>query len=223
MELHCPDCGLPIPTSEVAPSAGLAVCRSCDKTFGLEACQTAAPIGSRFHPLPTDPPKGVTVEELMDGFRLTLTTRNGAAFFLIPFMIVWSGFSLGGIYGTQIYKGEFDLGQSLFGIPFVLGTLLFGSIALMSAFGKVVLEVRNGVLLHRVGFLGLYWTRRRDWNAFDRAELEESTRRGKGGYSTSYSISLKGPDGDHEVASGVTRERLAWALRYLNAKLALGR
>ena len=223
MELHCPDCGLPIPASEVAPSAGLAVCRSCDKSFGLEACQAAAPIGSRFQPLPTNPPKGVTVEELMDGFRLTLTTRSAAAFFLIPFMLIWSGGSLGGIYGTQIYKGEFDLTQSLFGIPFVLGTLFFGTIALMSAFGKVILEVRNGVLLHRTGFLGLYWSRRRDWNAFDRAELEESTRRGKNGYSTSHSISLKGPDGEHEVASGVTRERLAWALRYLNAKLALGR
>ena len=223
MQLHCPDCGLPIPASEIAPSAGLAVCRSCDKSHGLEACQAAAPIGSRFQPLPTDPPKGVTVEERMDGFRLTLTTRSAAAFFLIPFMLVWSGGSLGGIYGTQIYKGEFDLKLSLFGIPFVLGTLLFGTLALMSAFGKVVLEVRNGILLHRVGFLGLYWTRRRDWTGFDRAELEESTRRGKNGYNTTHSIALKGPVGEHAVASGVTRERLAWALRYLNAKLALGR
>lgn len=223
MELHCPDCGLPIPASEIAPSAGLAVCRSCDKSHDLEACKVAAPIGSRFHPLPTDPPKGVTVAEGMDGFTLTLSARSKAAFFLIPFMCVWSGFSLGGIYGTQIYKGEFDLKLSLFGIPFVLGTLLFGSIALMSAFGKVVLEVRNGVLLHRVGFLGLNWTRRRDWTAFDRAELQESTSRGKNGYRTTHSIVLKGDAGEHELASGVDRARLAWALRYLNARLALGR
>ena len=182
----------------------------------------AAPIGSRFQPLPTDPPKGVSVEERMDGFRMVLTTRSGVAFFLIPFMCVWSGFSLGGIYGTQIYKGEFDLKLSLFGIPFVLGTLLFGSIAMMSACGQVVLEVRNGLLRHRMGFLGLYWTRQRDWNSYERAELVESTRRSKGGYSTSYSILLKGPAGEHEVASGVTRDRLAWALRYLNAKLATG-
>ncbi len=223
MELHCPDCGLPIPASEVAPSAGLAVCRSCDKSFGLGACMSAAPIGSRFQPLPTDPPKGVLAEELMDGFRLTLSTRSAAAFFLVPFMMVWSGFSLGGIYGTQIWKGEFDLKLSLFGIPFVLGTLLFGALALMSACGKVVLEQRNGILLHRVGFLGLHWTRRRDWGAFDRAELEESTRRRKGGYSTTFAVVLKGPGAEHSLGSGVSRERLAWALRYLNARLALGR
>jgi hypothetical protein len=211
---------LPIPASEVAPSAGLAVCRSCDKSHSLEACKAAAPIGSRFHPLPTDPPKGVRVEERMDGFRLTLSTRSAAAFFLIPFMMVWSGFSLGGIYGTQIFKGEFDWKLSLFGIPFVLGTLLFGTIALMSAFGQVVLEQRNGVLLHRVGFLGLFWTRRRDWTGFERAELEESTRRG---YGSTWSIALKGSGGEHGLGSGVDRERLAWVLRYLNAKLALGR
>lgn len=222
MQLHCPDCGLPIPASEVAPSAGLAVCRSCDKSFGLEACKVAAPIDNRFQPLPTDPPRGVRVEELMDGFRLTLSTRTKAAFFLIPFMCVWSGGSLGGIYGTQIYKGEFDLKLSLFGIPFILGTLLFGSIALMSALGQVVLEQRNGILLHRIGFLGLFWTRRRDWNAYERAELQETTSRRKSGYSTSWSIALKGPAGEHELGSGVDRERLAWVLRYLNAKLALG-
>jgi len=223
VELHCPDCGLPIPASEIAPSAGLAVCRSCEKSHGLEACKAAVPIGSRFQPLPTDPPRGVAVEERMDGFVLTLSTRSGAAFFLIPFMLVWSGGSLGGIYGSQLHKGEFDLKLSLFGIPFVLGTLLFGSIALMSAFGKVVLEVRNSGLVHRVGFLGLSWTRRRDWTAYDRAELQESTRRGKNGYRTTHSIVLKGPAGEHELGSGVDRERLAWVLRYLNARLALGR
>lgn len=223
VELHCPDCGLPIPASEIAPSAGIAVCRSCDKSHGLEACKAAAPIGSRFQPLPTDPPKGVAVEERMDGFVLTLSTRSGAAFFLVPFMCVWSGGSLGGIYGSQLYKGEFDLGLSLFGIPFVLGTLLFGAIAMMSACGKQVLEVRNDTLLHRIGFLGLFWTRRRDWTAFDRAELHETHRRRKGGYSSTHSIALKGPGGEHEVGSGVDRERLAWALRYINARLALGR
>lgn len=223
MQLHCPDCGLPIPASEVAPSAGLAVCRSCDTSHGLEACKAAAPIGSRFQPLPTDPPKGVAVEELMDGFVLTLSTRSGAAFFLIPFMLVWSGFSLGGIYGSQVLSGEFDWKLSLFGIPFVLGTLLFGSVAMMSAFGKVVLEVRNGVLLHRVGFLGLLRTRRRDWTAFDHAELRETHHRGKGGYNATHSIVLKGPAGEHELGTGVDRVRLAWALRYLNARLALGR
>ena len=56
-------------------------------------------------------------------------------------MCVWSGFSLGGIYGSQIAAGEFNLGLSLFGIPFVLGTLFFGSLAVMTVRGKVVIAV----------------------------------------------------------------------------------
>ena len=223
MEFFCPDCGLPIETADLAPADGIAVCRFCEKPHALAACQAALPFEHRNILPEAAPPKGVKVEETMDGFRLTLSTRSCIAFFLVPFTLFWAGGSLGGIYGTQIYKGEFDLKLSLFGIPFILGTLLFGSIALMSAFGKVVLEVRNGVLLHRVGFLGLNWTRRRDWTSFDRAELQESTSRRKGGYSTTHSIVLKGDAGEHEVASGVDRARLAWALRYLNARLALGR
>ena len=38
-------------------------------------------------------------------------------------MLIWSGGSLGGIYGTQIANQEFSLLQSLFGIPFIIGTI----------------------------------------------------------------------------------------------------
>ena len=65
------------------------------------------------------------------------------AFFLVPFMCVWSGGSLGGIYGSQFFQSKFDLSMSLFGIPFVLGTLLFGSFALMTVCGKVVVSIRE--------------------------------------------------------------------------------
>lgn len=223
VELHCPECGLPIPASEIAPSAGLAVCRSCDQSFAIEACKTAVPFGQRAQPMPTHPPKGVQVEESMDGFRVSVTTRSAIAWFLVPFMCVWSGGSLGGIYGTQIYKGEFNLFQSLFGIPFFLGTLLFGSIAMMALCGKYILEVRGDEFRHRVGFLGLYWTRRRRWSDYDRAELAEQTSRTRrGGYSVQHQILLKGPEQEYDCCSGAQRERLAWIVKYLNAKIAAG-
>ena len=58
-------------------------------------------------------------------------------------MLVWSGASLGGIYGTQIIDREFDLIQSLFGIPFILGSLLFWTLALMAIWGKVEITLNN--------------------------------------------------------------------------------
>jgi hypothetical protein len=92
------------------------------------------------------------------------------AIFLVPFMCVWSGFSLGGIYGTQIVDGKFNLVLSLFGIPFVIGTLLFGSIAVMSVCGKITLTVDNnlGRLFAGVGPIG--WTRQFDWASITRIE-----------------------------------------------------
>jgi hypothetical protein len=85
-------------------------------------------------------------------------------------MCVWSGGSLGGIYGSQIVNGEFNLGMSLFGIPFVLGTLLFGSIALMTVCGKVVIatEDDDGRVFEGVGPIG--WTRRFNWGSISAVE-----------------------------------------------------
>jgi len=223
VELHCPDCGLPIPVADIAPAAGLVVCRSCDKSYPLEASKVALPITERDHPLPVAPPAGVQAEEGMGGFTLTLSTRSAAAFFLVPFMLVWSGGSLGNIYGSQIYKGTFDPTLSLFGIPFVLGTLVFGSLALMALCGKHRLEVQGDVLRHRVGFLGVYWTRRRRWSDYERAEINETTSRTRrGGYSVQHQVLLKGPSQEYTCCTGVRRERLAWAVKYLNAKLASG-
>lgn len=224
MELHCPDCGLPIPAADIAPAAGLVVCRSCDQSYPLEASKVAVPISEREHPLPVAPPAGVQAEEGMGGFTLTLSTRSAAAFFLVPFMLVWSGGSLGGIYGSQIYKGVFDLTLSLFGIPFLLGTLVFGSLALMALCGKHRLEVQGDTLHHRRGFLGLYWTTRRRWSDYDRAEINETTSRTRdGGYSVQHQILLKGQTQEYTCGTGVSRVRLAWAVKYLNAKLASGR
>ena len=97
-----------------------------------------------------EPPPGAWYQEDFDGFVVGATTRHPIAFILVPFMCVWSGFSLGGIYGSQIAQGRFNLFESLFGIPFIIGTLIFGSMALMSVCGKVIVRVRDsGGNVHR--------------------------------------------------------------------------
>lgn len=86
-------------------------------------------------------------------------------------MCVWSGFALGGIYGSQIVKGQFNLVMSLFGIPFVLGTLFLGSMAVMSVCGKVIVSVDRdgeGQVFTGVGMIG--WTRRFHWASMTAVE-----------------------------------------------------
>ena len=60
---------------------------------------------------------------------------------LISFLCLWSSVSMWSIYGQQIVQGKFELTGSLLGLPFVLGTLVFGSAVLMAVCGKVVVQV----------------------------------------------------------------------------------
>src|SRR5262249_50986274 len=107
-----------------------------------------------------EPPRGAWFKETDRGWLVGASIRSAVAFFVVPFMCVWSGISLGGIYGTQIVKGELNLGMSLFGIPFIYGTLLWGSIAAMTVCGKVIVttEDDDGRVFVGVGPIG--WTGR---------------------------------------------------------------
>lgn len=83
---------------------------------------------------------------------------HGPRFFSCRSRVSGLGGALGGIYGSQIMAGEFNLMLSLFGIPFVLGTLFLGSIALMTVCGKVVVSTSydQGKIFTGVGPFG--WT-----------------------------------------------------------------
>ena len=60
--------------------------------------------------------------------------------------MVWSGFSLGGIYGSQFSFGQFNLGALFFGLIFVMGSIFLASKAAMSVFGEVRFELKGDTL-----------------------------------------------------------------------------
>lgn len=164
MKVNCPKCRREIPPADINVEKDIALCRNCNETFSFaDLLEQSKGPGIDL----TRPPKGVWFQRRTQGFELGSTTRSASAFFMIPFMCVWSGFSLGGIYGTQIYHQKFNLAMSLFGIPFVLGTLLFGSMAVMAACGKAVVAVDRdeGRVFLGVGPVG--WTRRFKWSAVE--------------------------------------------------------
>jgi hypothetical protein len=134
----------------------VARCSGCDEVYTLSSLVQAGESGP-FDP--NDAPPGAWFRSEFNGFRVGASTRSPIAFFLVPFMCVWSGFSLGGIYGTQFVQGRFNLLSSLFGIPFVLGTLFLGAMALMAVCGKVVVNVSEseGAVFTGIGSLG--WQR----------------------------------------------------------------
>lgn len=163
MKITCRSCRTVLPASQLNVSTDVAVCHHCDETFSISEAITRTPDDKNFDL--RDAPSGAWFYDDGTGWQLGASTRHISAWFLVPFMIVWSGFSLGGIYGSQIVQGKFDLTLSLFGIPFLFGTLLFGSIAIMSLMGKVTISVYRdeGRVFTGVGPFGL--TKTFDWSA----------------------------------------------------------
>ena len=98
------------------------------------------------------PPRGVRVSRnLLGGTDFIYRRINPVVFFLLPFTALWSGLSLGGIYGSQLKNRDFDPVMSLAGIPFVLGTLLLiGVMAFMFA-GSWRVRLERGRLTLFVG------------------------------------------------------------------------
>lgn len=191
----------------------------------MEACQAAVPFADRpFVPVMT-PPKGVDLVETMDGFRLTISTRSCVAFFLVPFTLFWAGGSLGGLYGTQIAKGEFNWMMSLFGLPFLAGSVFLIGLTVMTVAGRCVVELAGGKFSIRTGALGVYRTQSAPWHDVRSCRLTEATRRGRNSYHTSFQVEFKVDGGkDLEVsAAGVERETALWLARFLAGRIQRGR
>ncbi|MEN9652775.1 MAG: hypothetical protein RL303_495 [Verrucomicrobiota bacterium] len=224
VEFHCPDCGLPIATEDLAPAQGLAVCRFCEKPFPLAASQAAVPYERRTSVPELAPPKGVSLVETMDGFHLSISTRSWAAVFLVPFTLVWSGGSLGGIYGTQFAKGYFSLTMSLFGLPFLIGSVFLIGLTVMAVAGRSIVELAGGRLRLRTGALGVYRTKSADWRDVRGCRLTEVSRRGRNGYSTSFQVEVAVEGGKPLlVGIGAERETMLWVSRFLAGRIRRGR
>ena len=223
MKFHCPECGLPIAVADLAPAQGVAVCSFCEKWYSLAACQEAVPFEQRNIVPEPALPKGVQLAETMDGFRLTLSTRSWfASFILVPFTLVWSGGSLGGIYGTQIAKGEFDLVQSFFGLPFLAASVPLIAITVMVVAGRYVVELAGGKFSIRVGALGVYWTTQSAaWDDVISCRLTETSRRGRRDYSPTFKVEIA-CDGGKRLEldrAGSERETLLWVSRFLAVRI----
>jgi hypothetical protein len=213
MELRCPKCHKRIEGESLNAAKDLAVCTACGQVFQiseLSGFSDDSPAAS------LSPPNGTWFRSEGGRWEVGATTKSWAALFLIPFMCVWSGLSLWGIYGTQFVKGEFNLTESLFGIPFVLGIIVFWSIAVMTVCGKVTVTTDGdrGKVFVGVGNIG--WRKQFVWSAIRAVREESSNLRYPGGQGVSICL-----EGDRRVAfgSGISPERRYFLVRTLRAHL----
>ena len=218
--MNCPECKSKISKEEINVQTDLVHCQNCGNIFSLSG-QVLNGISSIYDNKfdLSKPPKGAWVEDNGQQVVIGATTRSPMAFFLVPFMLVWSGGSIGGIYGTQILSGKFDLFSSLFGIPFLLGSVLFWSIALMSIWGKVeiTLDKLGGTVFTGIGMIG----RRKKFLWKDVATISEKASLWKKSGSKNTSIHMEGTS-RISFAGGVNSSRMYFllnALKYYHRKI----
>jgi hypothetical protein len=157
-EYQCPHCSSAIAPEDVNVATDLALCRDCGKTSSFQQVVSMSSVSEETL---DHPPRGIHMMRNQHGGRKVVFRRvSPALLFLVPFTAVWAGGSMFGIYGTQIKEGKFDLGQSLFGIPFLIGSIVLVSIILFLAFGRweMVLDRGTGKVFAGLGKVG--WTRR---------------------------------------------------------------
>lgn len=152
--MKCSNCGTEILNENINIKADIAQCHQCQHIFKISESLDSE-VEDNFDL--ENPPNGAWIRRESGSVVLGATTRSPIAFFLVPFMIVWSGGSLGGIYGSQLAKGQFDPVSSVFGIPFLMGSVIFWSLALMAIWGKVELrlDMKGGRAFTGLGTIGL--------------------------------------------------------------------
>lgn len=174
-EYICPFCRANINLADVNVSTDLALCRACGKTssFALVSGNASVTLDAIDHI-----PKHIQVEtNPVLGKTITYRKKSAILLFLIPFTAIWSGGSMWGIYGTQLARGHIDWGKSLFGIPFLIGTVILLSVILFLLLGKWQIRLHRGSGEVFVGIGQLGWTRRFTYNRDSQISLRNSSYR----------------------------------------------
>ncbi len=228
MPTPCPTCGQPFLPADVNVAADVAYCRRCEQAWKLSLLVNGS--GGARPPAPpsavdaatldaalAQPPPGVTFQETARGFTLWATTRSPVAFFLVPFMLVWSGGSLGGIFGTQWVQGKFHPMMSLVGLPFLIGTVFLGAFTLMSICGHVSLRVEDGQgeVFTGVGPVG----RRKPFRWDEVTNVQEAATSYSKNGRPSLAIQLDGPAKRVSFGTGLNETRRYFVLQALRRML----
>ncbi len=163
MKVNCGKCKSLISADNVNVARDTAFCQKCENLFSLSS---VLEVDASFD-LHAEQ-KGAKFEDRGLHWIVEASHRSYYALFIVPFSVVWVGGSLGGIYGSQFSTGEFNPETSLFGLPFLIGSVILVSLSLMSVFGRTLVSVENNDALIFIGVGPIGWYRRFDWRSVSR-------------------------------------------------------
>lgn len=215
---NCPECGADVPLADMNVAADVALCRVCGTRSRIAELHESGDDDADSRALSGPVPKHVTVVRETDGVsgRVELRYRKVSldVLFLIPFTLAWGGFSLGAIYGTQICRHAFDWKISLFGLPFLFGTVMLVCVILNKLFAcrRLVLEYGHGSYSSKV--FGIGRTREFDLNRETRISIDQAALQPKGGVAN-FMISVKNGNSTEKVCTYWNEDALDYALAML--------
>lgn len=149
-KIKCSNCDNIIPLDDINISTDIALCRICSTEHKYSVIRNYDELSKLREDLP---PKGAWYRKDINTITIGASTRSNGAFFSIPFTLVWAGGSMFGIYGSQITSGEFDLGTSLLGIPFLIGSVVMIYLCIMQTIGKIEITIDK---FNTKTFIGAY-------------------------------------------------------------------
>ncbi len=168
MEVVCNSCKSKINSENINVAKDTAYCSACENIMALsELASTAS--NTNFKPGSSEP--GIKIIDQSHNWSIEARNFGPFSLLFVIFTALWSGGSLSGIYGRQIITGVFDLEQSLFGLPFLIGSIFLIPFTLRSVFGRTVISNENGKALIFVGIGKIGRYRRFEWRSIDRISL----------------------------------------------------
>lgn len=142
---------------DVNVAADMAMCRACGYSGPFLKRETVPEISDEEM---ARPPKRITLRrEFGDALSILIRPKRWVLVFLIPFTALWSGVSMTGIYIAPLLGGNFDWKMGLFGLPFLLGTVVLVTTILFYLVGRTVITLSKGRVRIHSGFFGFGRTR----------------------------------------------------------------
>ena len=114
IKMKCPNCQVDVINENINIQTDMGKCQACNHIFRVSENFDTPTYAFDIN----QPPRGTWYKNNLQEIKLGATLRSPIAFFLVPFMLIWSGGSLGGIYGTQIAKQQFSLYKVYLVSPF---------------------------------------------------------------------------------------------------------
>lgn len=180
--MKCPMCTAELPKENINIQTDMGQCDVCNNVFSI----SASIIRDNFEPSELDnPPEGIKVDKKSGDLLITVKHRSiVVAIVSIGFLVPFSILPFLAIYAPQIESGEFDLLQTLMGIPFYLVTIILFSLFVFSLVGKTIIRIDKNGGKSYTGALGIGRNRQFKWNEvsdiIENNEIREHDRKRNG-------------------------------------------